>query len=208
MMKKIFPVILVPILLCACDQTLSESSLQTVVSEAIMTSSASENTDDMGENLGPPESNVEEIENQFREANLTLTGQAEVIIALNDELDRIYLLLTPTETEVPSITPSPTRGNTATPEPTETLSSGLLYNQKFVISQGSAPLFTFTNKNKKGAPIMMKTDPVKKLLPGEKIIVDWHQIIGDGGEKYYQIQGTKFFGFYVRVSDVYDYLSQ
>ena len=208
MMKKFFAIVLVPLLLGACDQSLSDTSLQTVVSEAILTSSAGGNTDNLDENVGQSDSNVEEINDQLKGVKLALTSQAEVIIALEDELERVYLLLTPTETDVPSITPSPTRGNTSTPEPTETISSGLLYNQKFVISQGSAPLFTFTSKNKKGAPIMMKTNPVKKLLPGEKIIVDWHQILGDGGDMYYQIQGTKFFGFYVRVSDVYDYLSQ
>jgi len=208
-MKRFFPIILVSILLTACDQTLSESSVQTVVSEAIMTSSTTDgNSGDVDESSSQSDSYIEEIEDQLKEAQLSLTVQADTVIALEDELERIYLLLTPTSTEVPSITPSPTKGNTPTPKATETLSSGLLYNQKFVISQGSAPLFTSTSKNKNGAPIMIKTSPVKKLQPGEKVIVDWHQIVGDGGVKFYLVQGPKFYGVYVRVSDVYDYLSQ
>lgn len=197
--------ILTVIVLAACSPQISDSTVQTVVSEVIMTSSSGGESDTQDESINQAQSELVELKSQLQVANISMTEQANTIIKLEDELEGVYLLLTPTNTEVPTITPSPTLGFTSTPQPTATESSGLLYNQKYVITNSSAPIFTFTTKNKNGAPIMTKTDPVRQIKTGEKLIVDWHIVTGDGGVKFYQIQSSNYFGYYVRVSDVYDY---
>ena len=204
--KLISMVVMIPLFLMSCSQTLSDDSVQTVVSEAIMTSSSIKASEAEKSGTDQPESNQNELNDQLQAANLALTEQAAAIAALGEELEQVYLLLTPTETDVPTITPSPTVGFTATPEPTATVSSGLLYNQKYVITNTEAPLLHFNTRNNAGAPIMEKDDPVRKIKSGEKIIVDWRAIIGDGGGSYYLVQSDYYFGYYVRVSDVNDYL--
>ena len=196
--------ILIVLILTACDQQISESSVQTVVSEAIMTSSEGE-SGIQDESINQIQSELVEIKSQLQVANISLTEQADTITNLEDELEEVYLLLTPTNTEVPTITPSPTPGFTSTPQPSATESSGLLDNQKYVLVNSKIPLYTFTSRNKNGAPIMFKTDPVRQIISGEILIIDLNVVIADGGGKFYQIQSLNYFGYYVRVSDVSDY---
>lgn len=189
--------------LSACKSTLSDSALQTAVSEAIMTSSADQEEQVIDTRS---EEELEIAKSQLSEAQLKLTEQAARIVELEQELESIYPLLTPSATPVPTDTPPPTVGPTVTPEPTATEEGGLLYNQKYVVTKGGIPLYTFTDRNKAGAPIMVKTDPIKKVNAGEKIIVDWHVIFADGGLQFYLVQDARFAGFYVLLDDVTDYV--
>jgi len=203
-MNKVLPIIILTIsfFLSSCKATLSDTALQTAVSEAIMTSSAGkvEQNAEMRTN-----SELEEARDLLKEARMELTNQAEKVIELQLELNRVYPLLTPTITIAPTDTPIPTSGPTNTPVPTATEIGGLLYNQKYVVSIGGIPVYTFTDRNKNGVPIMEKTDPIKKFQADVKFIVDWHIIIGDGGIQFYRIEGPQYAGFYVRVDDVSNY---
>jgi hypothetical protein len=203
-MKKVLTIIILSIsfVLSSCKATLSDSALQTAVSEAIMTSSASQNDQDTEMQSNDE---LEEARAMLNEAQMKLTDQAEKVIELQIELDRVYPLLTPTITIIPTDTPIPTSGPTNTPVPTATEIGGLLYNQKYVVSIGGIPVYTFTERNKNGVPIMEKTDPIKKFQAGVKFIVDWHLIIADGGINFYRIEGPQYAGFYVRVDDVSNY---
>jgi hypothetical protein len=203
-MKKILiiSIITATIFLTACKTALSDSALQTAVSEAIMTSSADQ---DEEETVTNSEQELEDVKSQLNDAHMKLTEQAGKVADLQQELENIYPLLTPSSTPVPTDTPPPTVGPTITPEPTATEKGGLLYNQKYVVTKGGIPLYTFTDRNKAGAPIMVKTDPIKKINAGERIIVDWHIVIGDGGIQFYLVQQPGYSGLYVMVSDVTDY---
>jgi hypothetical protein len=203
-MKKFIPIIIISItfITSSCKAALSDTALQTAVSEAIRTSSAGQ-TDQNSEVQVNNE--LEEARDSLKDAQMELTDQAQLINELQLELDQIYPLLTPTITDVPTETPIPTLGSTKTPEPTATAEGGLPYNQKYVIASGEIPVYTFSERNKNGVPIMQKTDPVKKFKGGQKIIVDWHILLGDGGINFYLVEGPQFAGFYIKVDDVSDY---
>jgi len=203
--------ILILVILSACRTSLSETALQTAVSEAIMTSSAdnpieTEITDEISspiENMVPKEE-FDNLQSSLDEARIELTLQAETINELQEELERVFLLLTPIITaELP--TPTGTPATTITPSPTETQAGGLLYNQKYVIATGSAPVYTYDKENDAGFPIMYKTDPIRKFDSGSKIIVNRYPIRADGGLYFYLVIGPQHGGYYILVSNVQDY---
>lgn len=198
-------------ILFACNTSLSETALQTAVSEAIMTSSAdnpieTEITDGIltpMENMVPKEE-LDNLQLLLEEAQIELTQQAEAINELQTELQGVYLLLTPTNTTEPS-TITETPQSTSTPFPTETQAGGLLYNQKYVITTGSTPVYTYQKENDSGFPIMYKTDPIRKFDSGAKIIVNRYPVRADGGLYFYLVIGPQHGGYYILVDNVQDY---
>ena len=198
-------------ILSACNTSLSETALQTAVSEAIMTSSAdnpieTEITDVIMtpmENMVPKEE-LDNLQFLLEEAQIELTQQAEAINELQTELEGVYILLTPTNTTEPS-TITETPQSTITPFPTETQTGGLLYNQKYVITTGSTPVYTYEKENDAGFPIMYKTDPIRKFDSGVKIIVNRYPVRADGGLYYYLVVGPQHGGYYILVDNVQDY---
>ena len=196
----------------ACRGSLSETALQTAVSEAIMTSSADDSIQIDGtdealttmENLVRRE-DMENIQSLLEEARIELTQQAETINNLQAELDQIYPLLTPTITIEPP-TPTGTSEITATPTPSATQSGGLLFNQKYVITTNSIPVYTYNKENDAGYPIMYKTEPLRKFDPGDKIIVNIYPVRADGGLNFYLVIGPEHGGYYILVNDVQDYI--
>jgi len=200
----------VSLLISGCKATLSETALQTAVSEAIMTSSrdtAGEESLDIKDKSVEDNASQTELDDtkaQLSDAQVQLTAQAAKVIELQVELERVYSLLTPTNTpEPPPITNTPQP--TSTPEPTATNQGGLLYNQKYVIAPEGVPVYTYEDENEAGYPIMFKVNPVKKFSAGEKIIVSIYPIRGDGGIYYYLVVGPSLGGYYIPVGDVQDY---
>jgi hypothetical protein len=200
------------ILLSSCNTPLSETALQTAVSQAIMTSSAEEATDseastslDGAENM-VPKKDYDEVETRLSEAQLELTIQAQRITDLQAELDQLYPLLTPTiTTEPPTPTLTNTPQKTATLNPTATQEGGLLFNQKYVVAVGNTPVYTFDQENDAGYPIMQKVEPIKKFDAGARIIVSIYPVRADGGQYFYLVIGPQHGGFYIRVDEVQDY---
>lgn len=211
-MKKtgLILVIFTAILLSACNASLSETALQTAVSEAIMTSSAVEETSSDTTVAEQPAANMvskedfDNVSSSLAQAQVELTAQAEKINELQAELEQIYPLLTPTNTTEPP-PPTNTPQATATPSPTDTPEGGLLFNQKYVVAVGSVPLYTYEKENDAGFPIMQKTDPILKFEAGAKIIVNIYPVRADGGSSFYLVIGPQHGGYYVLVDDVQDY---
>ena len=199
------------IIFSACGASLSETALQTAVSEAIMTSSAEDSiqldsTDDVisiVEDMVSKEE-MENIQSLLESARIDLTQQAETINILQAELEQIYPLLTPTITiELP--TPTGTAEIAATPTPSATQTGGLLFNQKYVITTNSIPVYTYDDENDAGFPIMYKTEPIRKFDAGDKIIVNIYPVRADGGLYFYLVIGPQHGGYYILVNDVQDY---
>lgn len=204
-------IITTTMLFSACGTSLSETALQTAVSEAIMTSSAIEpERTEVPREEGSETNNVvskedfNNVETMLEEAHIELTLQAEKISELQAELEQLYPLLTPTTTTEPP-SPTTTPQFTSTPQPTATKTGDLLYNQKYVVAIGSIPVYTYEKENNAGFPIMQKTDPILKFGSGDKIIVNIYPIRADGGLSFYLIVGPQHGGYYVLVDDVKDY---
>jgi hypothetical protein len=191
--------------LIACQATLSETALQTAVSEAIMTSSAPENEVAVTAMDTELQTEFDNAKAQLRDAHLQLTDQAENILALQEELDQVYPLLTPSNTPpLPTATNTPLATATFIPSPTSTQTDGLLFNQKYVVAISGTPVFTYEDENDTGYPIMTKVKPVKRFESGEKFIVNIYPIRADGGGSFYEVIGPKLSGYFVRVEDVQD----
>jgi hypothetical protein len=212
-MKKTFVILLLLsiLVLSACTATISESAMETAVSQVILTSAATSPAQDEPEAgsgdqqpAGPSNEELEAAQSALEQANLQLTEQAAQIEALEAELDALYPLLTPTVTSTPFDTPTPLPTATATPRPTATVFT-LPYYQKYVTPIDSAPLFTYDKKNDAGFPIMFKTSPVQKIPNGEVVIVDVNRVRADGGGYYYLIVGPKYTNYYVLITDVKEY---
>ena len=207
-MKKQYLVLilLAALLLSACKATISESAMETAVSQVILTSSSEESP---GESEPQPESEIvatlnvqlEGLNAQLNNANIMGTEQAAKIEALQAELDGVYVLLTPTITPTPQDTPTPT----ITPSPTLIPSyteSALPWYHKYVEAVGTAPLYYYEDENQPGYPMMLKTSPIVKFSAGEEFIVNVNRIRADGGAYYYLIVGPKHEGYYVAIGDV------
>jgi hypothetical protein len=207
MKKLIFILILaLTILATACDATISESAMETAVSQVILTSSsseASEPTEEQTESqsAAPSSQELEEANTQLNAAQTKLTEQADEISALKAELEQVYPLLTPTITPTPFNTPTPANTATPTPRPTVTVFT-LPYYQKYVTPIDNAALYYYKHENDAGFPLMLKTEPIKKFALGEEFIVDTNRIRSDGGGYFYLVVGPKNAGFYVRIEDV------
>jgi hypothetical protein len=202
-------------LLSACGTSLSETALQTAVSEAIMTSSAGGESD-QGQIAGgdPAENTVlksdfDQVEAVLKEAQIELTQQASKINELQTVLDALYPLLTPSNTtEPPTPTNTPQSTATLSPSATPTISGGLLFNQKYVVAVGNIPIYTYTKENDAGYPIMKKVEPIQKFGDGQKIIVNLYPVRADGGLNFYLVIGPQHGGFYINVDNVKDYTGQ
>ena len=202
----VFMILLTPILLSACKETISESAMQTAVSQVILTSSSEESIEDSvlqpePEAVGTSNLELEEANAQIYDANLRLTDQAAEIEVLQSELDRVYNLLTPTITPTPQDTNTPTITSSPTPLPSET-EFVLPWYHKYVEASIAAPLFYFEDENDAGYPMMLKTSPVKKFSAGEEFIVNVNRVRADGGAYFYLIVGPKHEGLYIRIEDV------
>jgi hypothetical protein len=198
------------ILSTACAGNLSDSAMQTAVSQAIMTSSAEQASEDTKnqtnqETDAQTSAELEQAKTELNDAQAKLTEQAGVVAELQGELDRLYPLLTPTNTTEPAETPTPTNTATVQPSPTATQNNGLLYNQKYVVTTVGAALYTYTEKNESGYPIMVKTDPVVKFGVGVVIVVERYLVRADGGLNFYLVFGPTNSGLYILASEVSDY---
>ena len=212
-MKKTIVLLLLlsTLLLSACKATITESAMETAVSQVILPSAAANPPADSGDSApadqqpaGPSSQELEAAQASLDQANVQLTEQASQVDSLQAELDALYLLLTPTITSTPFDTPTPLPTGTATPRPTATVFT-LPYYQKYVTPVSTAPLYNFKDKNDAGYPIMLKTSPVQKIPNGEVIIVDVNRVRADGGALYYLIVGPKYTDYYVFFEDVQDY---
>ncbi len=212
-MKRIFVTLLIlsTISLAACKATISESAMETAVSQVILTSSAANEVPDSGDSApveqqpaGPSSEELEAAQAALDQANIQLTEQAGQIDELQAELDALYLQLTPSITPTPADTPTPTITSSPTPRPTATEFT-LPYYQKYVTPINTAPLYTSKEKNDAGYPIIIKTSPVQKIQYGEVVIVDVNRVRADGGALYYLIVGPKYTNYFVSIDDVQDY---
>jgi hypothetical protein len=204
--RTILLILLIAVTLAACNTTISDSVMQTAVSQVILTSSSEESTTDEittsdTEATDILDEQLNELNTQLDNANLRLTDQAAEIDALNAELEGVYILLTPTitptpqDTATPTITPSPT----PLPPPTE---EALPWYHKTVVANKDTPLYYYEDENDAGYPIMIKTSPVIKFSKGDEFIVDVNRIRADGGANYFLVIGPKHNGYYVNINDV------
>jgi hypothetical protein len=211
MIKILFPLTLLALIFStACSGKLSDTAVQTAVSQAIMTSSAEEASlgTTIQDNQGidaQTKAELEQVKTELSDAQVKLTEQANKVAELQDELDHLYPLLTPTNTIEPLETPTPTNTATVQPSLTPTQNNGLLYNQKYVVTTVGAALYTYTEKNKSGFPIMVKTDPVVKFGVGEVIVVERYLVRADGSLNFYLVIGPTNSGLYILASEVSDY---
>ena len=213
-MKKV--IVLLPLLLSllmtACDATISESAMETAVSQVILTSSASDTTTNSDEETevqqevqtSGDKEELRDAKAALSEAELKLTDQAAQIEDLQAELEGIYPLLTPSITPTPYNTPTPAALATATVRPTATVFT-LPYYHKYVTPINNAPLFSYKDKNDSGFPIMLKKEPIIKFVNGDVFVVDINRIRADGGGYFYLVIGPKNAGYYVQFDDVQDY---
>jgi len=210
-MKKAFilTLLLVSILLSACQASISEAAMETAVSQVILTSVANDavaesDSETVSEADTASMEELDAAKSQLSEAQSKLTEQAAGMEELQAELDQVYLLLTPTITPTPMDTPTQLPTLTATPRPAPT-QSGLPSTQKYVRVIDKAPLFYFKDENDSGYPIMIKTSPIQKFDAGEIFIVETGRYRADGGGLFYKVVGPRNAGYFVRSIDVEDY---
>jgi len=207
-MKKLRLILFsIAFVLTACSTTVSDTALETAVSQAIMTSAALEAKTRVTEQAlqpNPADSVNQKAQEDLAAAQLQLTEQAARVAGMQAELDRLSLLLTPSDTPTPTESPIPTITNTPTITPTPG-EPGLPSDQKYVKAGAKTPIYTFKEKNDAGKPIMVKVAPVQRFEPNEVFIVERALILADGGSTFYQIVGPKYSGYYVSVNDVTDY---
>ncbi len=204
--RIVLVIMFVAFLLTACQETISESVMETAVSQVILTSASEDTTTDTetestSEELTIKNEQIEELNTHLENANLQLTDQAVEIDALKSELEGVYILLTPTMTPTPQDTPTPTitPSPTPPPPPTEVV---IPWYHKYVTAKRDAPIYYFEDKNAAGHPIMLKTSPVVKISSGTEFLVDINRVRADGGAYYYLIVGPKHEGYYVSIDDV------
>ena len=117
---------------------------------------------------------------------------------MQEQIDLIQLALSPTITPVPSITVTATQIPTPTP-------SLLPEDQKLVYATRQTGLYTYTEKNDNGYPIMIKTDPIVRYAEGDWIIVISAPVQGDGVTKFYEVVSPYGGGYYVDFNHVRDH---
>jgi hypothetical protein len=185
--------------LTACTPEVSDSDLQTAIAQAVETSSADVSpTETQPARESTADAELKGVQDQLHASNLVLTTQANQLAAMQEQLDQIQLALTPT------ITPTPLATATITPLSTATASS-LPEDQKLVYATRKTPLFTYTEKNAKGYPIMIKTDPIIRYAEGDWIIVFAAPVQADGSTLFYKVVSPFGEGKYIDISHVRDH---
>jgi hypothetical protein len=194
---KHFVLLLITTALAACSPTVPETDLNTAIAQAVETSVIAEPNATPTVDTNAINAELEAVQAQLDAANLVVTDQAAQLTAMGDELAKAHLALTPTITPIPvataTITPLPTATDTSLPE-----------DQKFVITTRQTGLYTYTVKNNKGYPIMIKTDPIVRYEKGAWMIVHEALVQADGGSLFYQVVSPYGGGFYVDASHVRD----
>jgi len=185
--------------LSACTPEVSDSDLQTAIAQAVETSSAdAAPTETQLASVSTTDAELKAVQDQLHASNLVLTTQANQLAAMQEQLDQIQLALTPT------ITPTPEATSTSTPLSTATASS-LPDDQKLVYATRQAPLHTYTEKNAKGYPIMIKTDPIIRYSEGDWIIVFAAPVQADGSTLFYKVVSPYGEGKYININHVRDH---
>jgi hypothetical protein len=176
--KKLILVIpLATLVFAACSGAVSDSQMQTAISEVVMTSQA-------------------ESPGELATANAAMTQQAVQIATMQQELEFMKTSPTPTIT----ITPWATATITLTPTPRW---GNLPSNQRVVAAKGNAPWYRLKGENAAGYPIFVKTNPVQRFNDGQIFWIYKRQYKADGGGYFYKISGPSVGkGYYVRVVDV------
>ncbi len=197
--SKIFIILVATSTLVACTPTVSDADLQNAIEQVVETSVA---------NTAPTETHIaminaanaelEKVQSQLDAANLVLTAQSNQLATMQEQIDFIQLALTPTITPVPSVTV------TITPLPTPTPSL-LPDDQKLVYAIRQTGLYTYTEKNDSGYPVMNKTDPIVRYEEGDWIIVLSALVQADGGTLFYEVVSPYGGGNFVDITHVRDY---
>jgi hypothetical protein len=183
----------------ACTPEVSDSDLQTAIAQAVETSSADvAPTETQLARVSTADAELKQVQDQLHASNLVLTTQANQLAAMQEQLDQIQLALTPT------ITPTPAATSTSTPLSTATASL-LPDDQKLVYATRQAPLHTYTEKNDKGYPIMIKTDPIIRYAEGDWIIVFSAPVQADGSTLFYKVVSPYGEGKYINITHVRDH---
>lgn len=184
------------IILAACTPTVSDTDLQTAIAQVVETSAAA-SVDTQPASSSAADAERELAQAQLDAANLVLTAQAGQLAVMQEQLNQIQLALTPT------ITPTPAATATITPLPTATANL-LPDDQKIVYATRQTGLYTYTEKNGKGYPVMLKTDPIVRYEAGDWMIVYKALVQGDGGTLFYKVISPYGGGYYVDVNHVRD----
>jgi len=195
--KYFFLFLITAAALTACQPTVSDSELNTAIAHAVETSIITIPEATKPVDVGGIEAELSSVQAQLDAAYLVATEQAAQIAALGEQLAQAQLALTPT------ITPIPAATATITPLPTATEPS-LPEDQKFVTTTQQTGLYTYTEKNSKGYPIMVKTDPIVRYEAGAWMIVYQALVQADGGAFFYKVVSPFGGGYYVDASHVID----
>ena len=192
-------ILIVASFLMACTPSVSDSDLQIAIEQAVASSVANVSpTETLVAGLIAEIAELENIQSQLDAANRVIAAQADQLAAMQDQIDSLQLAATP------SVTPIPLPTATITPLPTPTKSSQLPEDQKLIYAARQTGLYTYTEKNDNGYPIMIKTDPIVRYYSGDWIIVLRAIVQGDGGFLFYEVVSPYGGGYFVDINHVDD----